>query len=232
MPKVLVADDDRDIVRSICLLLKDENIDSIPAYDGEQAVEILSEQSVHLIILDIMMPRMDGLSALLKIREGHDNTPILLLSAKSEQSDKILGLQMGADDYVTKPFHPQELMARCKAALRRYVSLGGENNATGGNILRNGDLRYDTDTRKMAVRGDEVRLTAKERGIMELLLRSPGRVFPTDEIYERVWGEAAYGAENTVMVHIRRIREKIEITPKEPKYLKVVWGIGYKIEKF
>ncbi|GHV37564.1 DNA-binding response regulator [Clostridia bacterium] len=233
MPKVLVADDDREIVKAIRLLLKDEGLESAPAYDGEEAIRALNEQPIQLIILDIMMPRMDGLSATLKIRaERGGNVPIILLSAKSEQSDKILGLSMGADDYVTKPFHPQELMARCKAHLRRFTMLGGEEAGGGSAELRNGDLCFDTEAKTFTVCGEEIRLTATETKLVELLMRHPGRVFSTTEIYERVWAEVAYGAESTVMVHIRRIREKIEVNPKEPKYLKVVWGIGYKIEKF
>ncbi|GHU88849.1 DNA-binding response regulator [Clostridia bacterium] len=236
MPKVLVADDDREIVKAIMLLLKAEGIDSVPAYDGAEAIRVLNETAVQLIVLDIMMPRVDGLSATLKIRASDGvcgRIPIMLLSAKSEQSDKILGLSMGADDYVTKPFHPQELMARVKAILRRFTMLGGEESAGGGGaVLQNGDLSYDCDAKRLTVSGEEVRLTATETRLVELLMRNPGRVFPASEIYERVWSEVAYGSDNTVMVHIRRIREKIEVNPKEPKYLKVVWGIGYKIEKF
>ncbi|MCL2084871.1 MAG: response regulator transcription factor [Oscillospiraceae bacterium] len=214
------------------LLLENEGIDSAAAYDGDGALAALdADRGISLIILDIMMPGMDGLSATLRIRRER-NIPILLLSAKSEYSDKVLGLSMGADDYVAKPFHPQELMARVKSLLRRYNELGDRNASDSGKTLTNGDLCYDTGTRQLTVSGASVRLTATETKLVELLMRYPGRVFPAEEIYERVWDEAAYGVENTVMVHIRRIREKIEANPKEPKYLKVVWGIGYKIEKF
>jgi DNA-binding response OmpR family regulator len=177
-----------------------------------------------------MMPKLDGLSATMKIRQKK-NIPIIILSAKSEDSDKTLGLSMGADDYITKPFNPMELMARVKSQLRRYMTLGDINGLKKANTISSGGLCYDPDTLNITVDGDVVKLTATEMKIVELLLRSPGRIFPAEEIYERVWDEPAYNAENTVMVHIHRIREKIEINPKEPKYLKVVWGIGYKIEK-
>ena len=229
--RVLVVDDDREIVKAIMLLLENEGIGSVAAYDGAGALEVLEGgDDISLIVLDIMMPGMDGLSATLKIRQGR-NIPILLLSAKSEYSDKVLGLSMGADDYVSKPFHPQELMARIKSLLRRYNDLGGRGSSDSGGTLTTGGLSYDTDARQLSVDGVPVRLTATETKLIELLMRHPGRVFPAEEIYERVWDEAAYGVENTVMVHIRRIREKIEANPKNPKYLKVVWGIGYKIEK-
>ena len=229
--RVLVVDDDREIVKAIMLLLENEGIASAAAYDGAGALEVLEGgESVSLIVLDIMMPGMDGLSATLKIRRDR-NIPILLLSAKSEYSDKVLGLSMGADDYVSKPFHPQELMARVKSLLRRYNDLGGRGSSDAGGVLTTGGLSYDVDARQLSVDGVPVRLTATETKLVELLMRHPGRVFPAEEIYERVWDEAAYGVENTVMVHIRRIREKIEANPKNPKYLKVVWGIGYKIEK-
>jgi len=228
--RVLVVDDDREIVNAIAINLQDEGYAALKAYDGLQALDIISAQSVHLIILDVMMPKLDGLSAMLKIRAGK-NIPIIILSAKSEDTDKVLGLSMGADDYVTKPFNSMELMARVKSQLRRYLSLGDVNTRSGANLLQSGGLCFDPESHTLTLDGDLVKLTAKETGIMELLMRFPGRIFPAEEIYERVWGEAAYGVENTVMVHIRRIREKIEINPREPKYLKVVWGIGYKIEK-
>lgn len=228
--RVLVVDDDREIVKAIAINLQNEGYEVLMANDGLQALDMLSTQRVHLIILDVMMPKLDGLSTTLKIRE-EKNIPIIILSAKSEDTDKILGLSMGADDYVTKPFNNMELMARVKSQLRRYLSLGDVNVQTRPNLLQSGGLCFDLESHTLMVDGDLVRLTATETKIMELFMRSPGRIFPAEEIYERVWEEPAYGVENTVMVHIRRIREKIEINPKEPKYLKVVWGIGYKIEK-
>ena len=228
---VLVVDDDREIAHAIVKLLEHENIEAVCAYNGMDALDILSSRSdIHLIILDIMMPKLDGLSATMKIRESR-NLPIIMLSAKSEDSDKILGLSMGADDYVTKPFNPSELMARVKSHLRRYTYLGAVGNIISKDTLSNGDLELDTSSKQLRVSGEEVRLTATEYKIVELLMKNAGRVFSAEEIYSRVWNEEAFGVENTVMVHIRRIREKIEINPKEPKYLKVVWGIGYKIEK-
>ena len=228
---VLVVDDDREIAHAIAKLLEHENIEAVCTYNGMDALDILSSRSdIHLIILDIMMPKLDGLSATMKIRESR-NLPIIMLSAKSEDSDKILGLSMGADDYVTKPFNPSELMARVKSHLRRYTYLGAVGNIISKDIISNGDLELDTSSKQLRVSGEEVRLTATEYKIVELLMKNAGRVFSAEEIYSRVWNEEAFGVENTVMVHIRRIREKIEINPKEPKYLKVVWGIGYKIEK-
>ena len=230
-PCVLVVDDDREIVRAIAKLLELEGCRVLKAYNGLEAMEQLMNQSVQLVILDVMMPQMDGLSATLKIRE-RKNIPIIILSAKTEDSDKVLGLSMGADDYVTKPFHPAELVARVKSQLRRYLQLGDA--GSGGaraNVVTVGGLSLDSDAMELTVDGEPVRLTATEFKILELLMRHPGRVFPAEEIYRRVWNEEAYSVENTVMVHIRHIREKIEIDPKEPKYLKVVWGIGYKVEK-
>jgi len=228
---VLVVDDDREIVNAIAINLENEGYEPICAYDGLQALDVISSRIIHLIILDVMMPRLDGLSTTLKIRE-EKNIPIIILSAKSEDTDKILGLSMGADDYVTKPFNNMELMARVKSQLRRYLTLGDINLHSKPNLLISGGLCFDAENHTLTVDGELVRLTATETKIIELLMRSPGRIFPAEEIYERVWEEKAYGVENTVMVHIRRIREKIEINPKEPKYLKVVWGIGYKIERF
>lgn len=230
MHTVLVVDDDRDIVQAIAINLRDEGYRVCCAYDGLQALEMLQSQAIHLIILDVMMPRLDGLSTTLKIRQ-EKNIPIIILSAKSEDTDKILGLSMGADDYVTKPFNSQELMARVRSQLRRYLTLG-DIHLQRHDILQSGGLSYDLGNHTLKVDGEAVKLTPTESRIVELLLRHPGRVFPAEEIYARVWGETAYGVENTVMVHIRRIREKIEINPKEPKYLKVVWGIGYKIESY
>ena len=229
-PCVLVVDDDREINAAICKLLALEGIRTLQAYDGVQALELLESSSVQLMILDVMMPRLDGLSATLKIRQSR-NIPILILSAKSEDSDKILGLSMGADDYLTKPFNPSELTARVKSLLRRYLTLGDVDRQNAGTTVVIGGLSLDLSARQLSVDGEPVHLTATELRIVELLMKNPGRVFPAEEIYERVWGETAFAVENTVMVHIRRIREKIEVNPKEPKYLKVVWGIGYKMEK-
>lgn len=229
--QVLVVDDDREIVNAIAINLQNEGYEALRAYDGLQALDIIAGQRVQLIILDVMMPRLDGLSTILKLRE-EQNIPVIILSAKSEDSDKVLGLSMGADDYVTKPFNNLELMARVRSQLRRYLTLGDVNLKARPNALIAGGLCFDPESHTLTVDGDPVKLTATETKIIELLMRSPGRIFPAEEIYERVWGETAFGVENTVMVHIRRIREKIEINPKEPKYLKVVWGIGYKIEKF
>lgn len=227
---ILVVDDDREIVRSLARLLELEGYRVYKAYHGMEALDILLSEQIHLILLDVMMPRLNGLSALMKIREKN-NIPVIMLSAKTEESDKVLGLSMGADDYVTKPYNTAELMARVKSQLRRYFSLGAA--ISGGNdVLKNGGLVLNKNTKALTVDGEPVRLTATEYKIMELLMSHPGYVFSAEEIYTRVWQEEAYGVENTVMVHIRRIREKIEITPKNPKYLKVVWGIGYKIEKF
>ena len=230
-PKILVVDDDKEIVGAIKKRLELEGYDVVPAYNGLEALDVLVEQDIQLLIIDIMMPGMDGLSATMKIRESK-NIPIIILSAKTEESDKILGLSMGADDYVSKPFRPDELIARVKSQLRRYLQLGS--NAAGpedNNRLILGGLTLDLDGKCIYVDGEPVKVTATEFKILNLLMRHPGRVFSAEEIYERVWEEAAYATENTVMVHIRRIREKIEIDPKNPKYLKVVWGIGYKMEK-
>ena len=227
---VLVVDDDREIVKAIDKLLTLEGYGVKKAYNGLEAMDVLSMNQVHLILLDIMMPKLDGLSATMKIRE-RKNIPIILLSAKSEDSDKILGLTMGADDYITKPFHPQELLARVKSQLRRYLQLGAAGYTVGVEDIVIGGLTLNKASKQLYVDGEAVRLTSTEYKILELMMSNAGRVFSAEEIYERVWNEPAYTVENTVMVHIRRIREKIEINPKEPNYLKVVWGIGYKIEK-
>lgn len=228
--KVLVVDDDREIVGAIAKMLELEGIEAVKAYNGAEAVETLNRTEIHLIILDIMMPRMDGISAVIKIRSSR-NIPIIMLSAKAEESDKILGLSVGADDYVTKPFSPPELMARVKSQLRRYTSLGDYQKKGDGEKIVLGGLMLRNDEHLLYVDGSPVKLTAKEYGIVELLMTNAGRVFSAEEIYEKIWNETAYSVENTVMVHIRHIREKIEINPKEPKYLKVVWGVGYKMEK-
>ena len=227
--KILVVDDDREIVKSLGKLLELEGYEVYKAYDGVEALDILLREQIHLILLDVMMPKLNGLSALMKIREKN-NIPIIMLSAKTEDSDKVLGLSMGADDYVTKPYNTAELMARIKSQLRRYFSLGSAAKSQ-EDIIVNGGLVLNKHTKSLQVDGEDVHLTATEYKIVELLMSNMGYVFSAEEIYDKVWQERAYGIENTVMVHIRRIREKIEITPKNPKYLKVVWGIGYKIEK-
>ena len=228
--KILVVDDDREIVRAIAINLEREGFEVLCAYDGLQALETAMNHEIQLIIMDVMMPKMDGLSAVLKIREKR-NIPIIVLSAKSEDSDKILGLSMGADDYVTKPFNPMELVARAKSQIRRYTSLGDIHTKPDENVIRIGRLAFYPDDHVLTADGEPVRLTATETKIIELLMRNAGRIFPAEEISRRVWNEPAFSAENTVMVHIPRIREKIELNPKEPEYLKVVWGIGYKMEK-
>ena len=227
---VLVVDDDREIVGAIALALEKEGYRVLRAYDGMEALDHALDPELRLILMDVMMPRLDGLSAVLRIRERR-NLTIIVLSAKSEESDKVLGLSMGADDYVTKPFSTQELVARVRSQLRRYTRLGDVNASARDRRIVNGRLSYDPDSRVLTADGDEVKLTATELGILDLLMCNLGRVFPAEEIYRRVWGEEAYASENTVMVHIRRIREKIELNPREPDYLKVVWGIGYKMEK-
>lgn len=228
--QILVVDDDHDIVAAIAKNLESEGYEVWKAFDGMQALEVLQREKIYLVILDIMMPNMDGMSATIKIREER-NIPIILLSAKSEDSDKVLGLTMGADDYITKPFSPSELIARVKSQLRRYMKLGDYQNGESGNTITLGGLTLLEREKQLYVDGEPVKLTATEYKILQLLMKHPGRVFSAEEIYERVWEEEAFSVENTVMVHIRRIREKIEITPREPRYLKVVWGIGYKIEK-
>jgi DNA-binding response OmpR family regulator len=228
--RILVVDDDREIAGAIEKLLMLEGYDVVKAYNGLDALEALVSGDIKLILMDVMMPKLDGLSATLKIRESK-NIPIIILSAKSEDSDKILGLSMGADDYVTKPFNPQELIARVKSQLRRYMHLGDMGNVNCSSQIVVGGLCLDTDAKQLKVDGEDVHLTAKEFQIIELLMKNKGIVFSAEKIYERVWKATPYSVENTVMVHIRRIREKIEINPKEPNYLKVVWGIGYKIEK-
>jgi DNA-binding response OmpR family regulator len=226
---VMVCDDDVSIVNALEIYLKQENYGVVKAYNGKQTLNALSQQKIHLILLDIMMPELDGLATTLKIRE-EQNIPIIILSAKSEDTDKIIGLNFGADDYVTKPFNPLELMARVKSQMRRYTTLGSMVNQS--NILKTGHLELDPEAKEVRVDGEVVKLTATEYGIMLFLMRNMGHIFSIGEIYEKVWNEPSFSAENTVSVHIRRIREKIEINPKEPRYLKVVWGIGYRIEKY
>lgn len=229
---ILVVDDDREIVNSLSKLLELEGYTVHKAYDGMDALSILEMNRIHLILLDVMMPKLNGLAALMKIREK-ENIPVIILSAKTEESDKVIGLSMGADDYVEKPYNTAELMARVKSQLRRYFTLGAYGNTTEMDLLQNGGLILNRKTKEFLVDGEPVKLTATEYKIIEFLLINRGCVFSAEEIYDRVWNEpTGYAVENTVMVHIRRIREKIEINPKKPKYLKVVWGIGYKIEKY
>jgi len=225
---ILVCDDDKEIAGAIEIYLRNEGYQVFKAYDGVQALDIVDNQKIHLIIMDIMMPKMDGVQATMKIRE-EKNIPIIMLSARSEDYDKITGLNVGADDYVTKPFNPLELIARVKSNLRRYVDLGSLEKKSG--VYKSGGLVVDDEEKTVTVDGEEVAVTPTEFGILKLLVKDAGRVYSMDQIYEAVWKEPAYNPENTVAVHIRRIREKIEINPKDPRYLKVVWGIGYKIEK-
>jgi len=224
---ILVVDDDREIVDSIAIFLSGENYTVFKAYNGIEALELLSEREIHLMILDVMMPQLDGIKTLMKLRESK-NIPVILLSAKSEDSDKIFGLAAGADDYVTKPFNPSELIARVKSHLRRYTSLGSLVNS-GGEINISG-LSINTESKTVRVDGESVRLTPIEYKILELLARNRGRVFSAEDIYRNVWNEDIVVGDNTIAVHVRHIREKIEINPKEPRYLKVVWGIGYKVD--
>ncbi|MCI8434010.1 MAG: response regulator transcription factor [Lachnospiraceae bacterium] len=229
MANILVCDDDREIVDAIEIYLSQDGYQIFKAYDGEQAIEVLKKEDIHLLIMDIMMPRLDGIRATLKIRE-HSSIPIIILSAKSEDTDKILGLNIGADDYITKPFNPLELAARVKSNLRRYTSLGSLS-AENKSVYQVGGLVINDDTKQVTVDDEPVKMTPIEYNILLLLVKNQGRVFSIDQIYESIWNEDAIGADNTVAVHIRHIREKIEINPREPRYLKVVWGVGYKIEK-
>jgi DNA-binding response OmpR family regulator len=225
---ILVCDDDKEILEAITIYLQNEGYTVLKATNGLEALQIIEENNIHLVIMDIMMPKLDGMRATLKIREGN-NIPVIMLSAKSEDTDKIIGLNMGADDYITKPFNPLELIARVKSQLRRYTTLGSLE--TKVNVFRTGGLEIDDESKCVTVDGEEVKLTPVQYKILKLLTANAGRVFSIDEIYEKVWNEYAISPENTVAVHIRKIREKIEINPREPKYLKVVWGIGYKVEK-
>ena len=222
---ILVVDDDPEIVGAIAITLEREGYRILRAYNGMEALDHALDPAVRLILIDVMMPKLDGLSALIRIREKR-NLPIIVLSAKSEDTDKILGLSMGADDYITKPYNPQELAARVRSQLRRYTSLGDIHAEGRGRIIVNGRLAYDPDSLELRADGDVVKLTPTETRIVDLLIRNPGRVFPAEEIYRRVWNEEAFSCENTVMVHIRRIREKIELNPKEPDYIKVALLVG------
>lgn len=230
MANVLVCDDDKEIVEAIEIYLSQEGYNVLKAYDGMEALKVLKEQHVDLLVIDIMMPRLDGIRATLKIRE-ENNMPIIILSAKSEDADKILGLNIGADDYLTKPFNPLELVARVKSQMRRYTQLGSTVDAKNEAVYTVGGLAINDDLKEVTVDGETVRLTPIEYNILLLLVKNQGKVFSIDQIYESIWNEDAIGVDNTVAVHIRHIREKIEINPKEPRYLKVVWGVGYKIEK-
>ncbi|MEF9942244.1 MAG: response regulator transcription factor [Lachnospiraceae bacterium] len=230
MFKVLVCDDDEAIVEAIEIYLTQEGYQVLKAYDGIQAIQMLKEYEIDLLIIDVMMPKLDGIRATLKIREEH-SFPIIILSAKSEDADKILGLNIGADDYITKPFNPLELVARAKSQLRRYTQFGSTVVGNEEVVYSTGGLAINDDLKEITVDGEVVKLTPIEYNILLLLVKNQGKVFSIDQIYENIWNEDAIGADNTVAVHIRHIREKIEINPKDPRYLKVVWGVGYKVEK-
>ena len=230
MYTILVCDDEKDIVDAIEIYLSQEGYRILKAYDGLQALEILKTEEVHLLLLDVMMPKLDGIHTIMKIRET-SSIPIIVLSAKSQDSDKVLGLNLGADDYITKPFNPMELLARVKSQIRRYTNFGAARQETSEQIYSTGGLVINDDRKEVTVDGEPVKLTRIEYNILLFLVKNKGKVFSIDQIYEQIWKEEAYGADNTVTVHIRHIREKIEINPREPRYLKVVWGVGYKIEK-
>ena len=230
MQSILVCDDDKQIVEAIDIYLTGEGFEVIKAYDGAEALELLKTHTVNLMILDVMMPGLDGIRTTLKVRET-SSIPIIILSAKSEDADKILGLNIGADDYITKPFNPLELVARVKSQLRRYTQLGNMNNQMGNHVFKCGGLQINDENKEVTVDGELIKLTPIEYNILLLLVKNQGKVFSINQIYENIWNEEAVAADNTVAVHIRHIREKIEINPKEPRYLKVVWGLGYKVEK-
>lgn len=228
---ILICDDDHDIVSALEIYLTSEGYQTLKAYDGLEALRMVGANTVHLILMDIMMPGLDGIRTTAKLRETI-NIPIILLTAKSEDSDKVLGLNIGADDYITKPFNPIEVIARVKSQLRRYTTLGGQNKAaTDAPTLKNGGVEMNDAAKSVLVDGESASLTPIEYNILHLLLSNPGRVFSTGQIYEQVWNDPSLGSENTVAVHIRHLREKIEIDPANPRYLKVVWGLGYKMEK-
>ena len=230
MPGILVCDDDREIVDAIEIYLQQEGFEVFKAYDGIQALQILQEHEIQLAIIDVMMPKMDGIHCTMKIREK-SSIPIIILSAKSEDTDKILGLNIGADDYVAKPFNPLELVARVKSNLRRYTKLGSIPEQDDSQTFTVGGLVINDASKEVTVDGESVKMTPMEYNILLFLVKNKGKVFSINQIYENIWNETAVGADNTVAVHIRHIREKIEINPKEPRYLKVVWGVGYKVEK-
>lgn len=229
MYNILVCDDDKEIVRAIEIYLKGEKYNVFKAYNGQEAIDILAKEEIHLLLIDVMMPVLDGIRATLKIREK-SGVPIIILSAKSEDNDKILGLNIGADDYIVKPFNPMELLARVKAQLRRYTVFGSDQKSAEDNTYSAGDLVINDDIKEVTVMGEPVKLTPIEYNILKFLVKNKGKVFSSKDIYENIWKEEALAADNTVAVHISHIREKIEINPKEPRYLKVVWGVGYKIE--
>ena len=229
MYNILICDDDRDIVEALKIYLSGEDYRLFAAYNGQEALDVVRQREIHCILMDVMMPRCSGLLATMRIRQ-HCNVPILMLSAKAEGSDRVLGLEAGADDYLVKPFYQEELLARVKALLRRYDALGSIRETHTESRLQVGDIALDLDTKQLLVRGDAVRVTPTEYKILRMLLANPGHVFSSEEIYSRVWDREAYAVENTVMVHISRIREKLEVNPKKPEYLKVVWGIGYVLE--
>ena len=231
MHTILICDDDKDIVSALDIYLSSEGYKTVKAYNGNEALRAVEQNDIHLILMDIMMPELDGIRATAKLREG-SNVPIILLTAKSEDNDKILGLNIGADDYITKPFNPLEVIARVKSQLRRYTTLGGQQKAEDApQVLRNGGIAIDDGAKSVTVDGEGVNLTPIEYNILLLLMKHPGRVFSTSQIYERVWNDPSLGSENTVAVHIRHLREKLEIDPANPRYIKVVWGLGYKMEK-
>ena len=227
MYNVLVCDDEKDIVSALKIYLTSEGYQVFEAYNGREALEIMNRETVHLVLMDIMMPEMDGIQAMVKIREI-SNVPVILLTAKSEDTDKILGLTVGADDYITKPFNPVELQARVKSQLRRYMLLGGGN--VKKDVLSIGGIELNDRTKEVTLDGEDVSLTRTEFDILKLLMEHPGQVFSPNQIYEHVWQDNPYGTENTVAVHIRHLREKIEYNPAEPRFLKMVWGRGYKME--
>ena len=228
MYKVLICDDDRDIVAALKIYLSAEGYGVLTAYNGQEALDIVEKETVHLVLMDIMMPGLDGISATIRLREG-SNIPIILITAKSEDTDKVLGLNLGADDYITKPFNPVEVMARVKSQVRRYALLGGMEKTP--SALQIGGITLNDETKEVTLDGEPVSLTPIEYNILRLLMQNPGKVFSSARIYELVWKDSAFGAEGTVAVHIRHLREKLEINPAEPRYLKVVWGQGYKIER-
>ncbi len=228
MYNILICDDEKDIVNALKIYLADANYQLFEAFTGREALKVIEREEIHLVLMDIMMPEMDGISAMIKIREK-SNVPIILLTAKSEDTDKILGLNVGADDYITKPFHPVEVAARVKSQLRRYMQLGGGNMRQ--TVLSIGGIELDDRAKSVSLDGEEVALTPTEYEILKLLMEHPGQVFAPKDIYQRIWNDLPYGSENTVAVHIRHLREKLEINPAEPRYLKVVWGQGYKMEK-
>lgn len=231
MYNILVCDDDKEIVKAIEIYLTKEGYNVLKAFDGEEALKVIKQNTIHLVILDIMMPKKDGIETLDEIRKT-TSIPVIMLSAKSEDEDKINGLNLGADDYVTKPFNPLELIARVNSCIRRYTKFGAIDDNDNKNIYITGDLVIDDNLKKVIVDGNEIKLTPTEYNILKFLTKNKGIVYSIEQIYQNVWEDEAYSAENIIAVHIRHIREKIEINPKEPRYLKVIWGIGYKIEKF